>query len=31
MKKLFYLCAAATIVAACTGAAPTKVEKSFKH
>lgn len=26
MKKLFYLCAAATIVAACTGAAPTKVE-----
>ena len=26
MKKLFYLCAAAAIVAACTGAAPTKVE-----
>ena len=26
MKKLFYLCVAAAIVAACTGAAPTKVE-----
>ena len=26
MKKLFYLCAAAAIVAACTGAAPTKVK-----
>lgn len=26
MKKLFYLYAAAAIVAACTGAAPTKVE-----
>lgn len=26
MKKLFYLCAAAAIVAACTGAAPTKME-----
>ena len=26
MKKLFYLCAAAAIVAACTDAAPTKVE-----
>ena len=26
MKKLFYLCAAAAIVAACTGTAPTKVE-----
>ena len=27
MKKLFYLCAAAAIVAACTGGTPTKVEK----